>query len=217
MSYHIDDTTVGLDWLEERLRTTDLIPSQKPLLDGLPEKLSALAEAGIETLGDLRAALKTEKALMALSQASGVQAGYLQSLRRAIEGFFPKPKPIKDMDWLEQKMVAGLDKLGIRNTRQLFEAAFSAAQGLRGADGLDKGDLTQVVAISDLCRIQWVSPNFARVLVAAGFADAAAIAGADPDLLFDAITRANQGGRYYKGKVGLRDVRRLVAAAAYVP
>ncbi len=216
-SFHLDDQSLGLDWLEERLRNTDLIPSQKPLLDGVSEKISALAEAGVHSLGDLRAALKTEKSLISLSRRSAVEADYLQSLRRAVNGFFPKPRAFKDINWLNEKTIACLDKLGLKNTRQLFEAASSGVTGLVKETGLDRSQLRDFMSISDLCRIQWVSPNFARVLAAAGFESAAAVAHADPETLFHAITRANEGARFYRGKVGLRDVRRLVTAARYVP
>ncbi|WP_179953883.1 DUF4332 domain-containing protein [Denitrobaculum tricleocarpae] len=217
MSYHIDDQSLGLKWLEERLRNTDLIPSQKPLLDGVSKKMHALAEAGVQSLGDLRTALKTEKSLTSLSRRSAVEADYLQSLRRAVNGFFPKPRAFKDMDWLDEKTVASLDKLGLKNTQQLFEAASSGEAGLDKETDFDRNQLKNFMSISDLCRIQWVSPNFARVLAAAGFKTADAVAHADPETLFHAIARANEGARFYKGKVGLRDVQRLVAAAAYVP
>ena len=78
-------------------------------------------------------------------------------------------------------------------------------------------DLLEFMVISDLCRIQWVSPTFARVLVASGITSAAAVAKADPEALFHAISKANEDAKFYKGKIGLRDVRRLVAAATYVP
>lgn len=59
--------------------------------------------------------------------------------------------------------------------------------------------------------------TFARVLVASGFDSAPKVAGADPDALYEAVATANENARFYKGKVGLRDMKRLVVAASFVP
>ena len=217
MGYYIDDHLTGLSALQERLQNTDLIPSQEPLLEDISQKMSALRKVGIASLADLRSALKTARVLESLSQRSGVDPGYLQLLRRAVNGFFPKPRSLDEVDWLDKSTAVSLKKAGIRNTQQLFDAASEGAAGLAKETGTDQKDILDFVVISDLCRIQWVSPTFARVLVEAGFTSATAIAEADPETLFEAIAQANRDARFYKGKVGLKDVRRLVIAAAYAP
>lgn len=215
--YYLEEKSIGLGALRKRLEASDLIPSQEPLLDGLGDKMAALQEAGIASLADLRTALKTQKSLTSLSQASGVDPGYLRLLRRTVEGFFPKPRALKEFDWLDKGIVTSLENAGITNTRQVFDATCSGAGALAKEIGVDAKKLKQLVAVSDLCRIQWVSPTFARALAAAGAPSAAAVAEADPERLFQAMAKANQDAKFYKGKVGLRDVRRLVRAAAYTP
>lgn len=217
MRYYLDENSTEPDALQERLQDTDLIPSQEPLLDGMAEKMISISKAGVCSIADLRSALKTEKTLSSLSKNSGVDVGYLQLLRRVINGFFPKSRPLKSMDWLGVDVVNNLKKVGIANTRQLFDATSTGVSGLAKRTGIDREDAKELFAISDLCRIQWVSPTFARVLVAAGVANAAAVAKANPEALFEAIETANLDVKFYKGKVGLRDIRRLVAAATYVP
>ncbi|MFQ6550460.1 DUF4332 domain-containing protein [Aestuariibius sp. 2305UL40-4] len=216
-SYYLDDSAIDLAALGQRLATSDLIPSQDPLLDGLDAKLTALRAAGIHSLADLRAALKSQKTLETLSAASGIDPDYLRLLKRAVGGFFPKPRSLDEIDWLESGLVSRLEKAGLTNTQKLFEAASKGATVLAKDLGVEESDLTDLIAISDLCRIQWVSPTYARALLATGQTGAGTVAEADPEALFHAIAKANEGARYYSGKVGLRDVRRLVAAAAYVP
>ena len=216
-SYHLDECSIDLDALQERVRSTDLIPSQKPVLDGMAEKARSISKTGVTSLAQLRNALKTEQSLTLLSKNSGVDASYLQLLRRVINGFFPKPRALKDMDWLEAGTVDNLSKTGIKNTRQLFDAVPGGAAELARRTGVGQKDAQELLSISDLCRIQWVSPTFARVLVAAGFKNANAVAGANPEALFHAITKANRDARFYKGAVGFRDIKRLVATARYVP
>jgi hypothetical protein len=217
MPYHMDDRSLDLGALQRRLEDTDLIPSQLPLRDGLSAKMTLLNAAGISSMADLRTALKTSKSLTTLSQRSGIDPEYLKLLKRTIGGFFPKPRSLGEVDWLGSDTVNRLRDAGIKNTQQLFEASTADAAGLAAQTGADPNDLQELAAISDLCRIQWVSPSFARVLTAAGFESPAAIARADPEGLFEALVKANEGAKFHKGKVGLRDIRRLVAAAAYVP
>lgn len=69
---------------------------------------------------------------------------------------------------------------------------------------------------SDLSRVQWVSPTTARWLVEAQCESAADLAAYDADELSDALIRVNQDNRFFKGRIGLRDVRRLIQSASYV-
>ncbi|MGJ5620423.1 DUF4332 domain-containing protein [Sulfitobacter sp. MF3-043] len=216
-SYYLDEKSTDLGALQARLEATDLIPSQQPLLVGIADKMDALKSAGIASLADLRQALVKNESLASLSKKSAIDLNYLQLLRRTIDGYFPKSRSLKEIDWLDQAVVARLKAARIANTRDLFDATSGGAASLAKDVGVDSEDLKEFVAISDLCRIQWVSPSFARVLVAAGISSPSAVAKADPEALCQAIEKANQDGTFYKGKVGLRDVRRLVAAAAYVP
>ena len=216
-SYYVDEHSTDLKALQKRLQNTDLIPSQEPLLEGISGKLSSIRKAGAHSMADLRTALKTPKSLQALSESSGVDSQYLQLLRRTINGFFPKPRALKDIDWLDKKVLKDLDKAGIKNTQDLFEATSGGIAKLARQTGKSTTELREFVKISDLCRIQWVSPTFARALAAAGCSNAAEVAAADPEALFEAVAKANAQGKFYRGKVGLRDIRRLTAAAAYVP
>ncbi|WP_299604348.1 DUF4332 domain-containing protein [uncultured Tateyamaria sp.] len=215
--YYLDDNATDLTELQKRLETSDLIPSHEPLLDELDVKFAALRTAGIESLADLRTALKSSTSLASLSTASGVDPGYLQLLKRTLGGFFPKPRSMNEIDWLEGSFASRLKEAGLTNTKELFDAAQDGVDVLATKVGVDVAEVMELVAISDLCRVQWVSPKFARALLASGHINAASVAKADPESLCDAIMYANKGSKFYKGKVGLRDVRRLVAAAAYVP
>lgn len=217
MKYYADEHSIDLNALQERLRTTDMIPSHEPLLDELAEKLTSIKAAGVDSLADLRTKLKTEKSLTLLSKNTGIDGNYLKLLRRVTNAFFPKPRPLKDVDWLGTDAITSLGKAGINNTRQFFDAAFNGVADLADRTGISQNDALQIRTISDLCRVQWVSPTFARALAAAGFTNAAAVAQASPEAVFNAVAKANKDEKFYKGKIGLRDISRLVTAATYVP
>lgn len=67
-----------------------------------------------------------------------------------------------------------------------------------------------------MMRVQWVSLTFARMLVAAGYDSAVKVAEANADNLCKVLENINSGGTFFKGKIGLRDIKRLVHSASYV-
>ncbi len=218
MAYHIDAENVGLDDLQKRIEETDLVPSRVSLLDGLETKLQTLEQQGIATLASLRNELKNAKRREALSDVTGIDTQYLILLRREIEGYFPKPSALKAFDWLPKEEITRLEENGIRNTAALYEAASSVKSGTELADstGVDVAILETLIRLADLTRVQWVSPTAARMLMEAGYDSISKVAAADSEDLHKALMRVNEGNRFFKGNIGLRDIKRLVRAASYV-
>lgn len=211
----MDSTPPSLDDLLTRLETTDLIPSQQPLLTGLEESFARLEAVGVSTVADLRVRLKNDKSLKAVALDSGVDVDYLILLKRALRGFFPKPRQLRLFDWLDPALIAVLRDSGITNTTHFIDAM--ANNRLPAFEQLEEGnrDVIELAALCDLSRVQWVSPTFARALVAAGYPSAESVAGADPDSLHQAVATVNKSAGFFKGSVGLRDITRLVNAAGY--
>jgi predicted flap endonuclease-1-like 5' DNA nuclease len=218
MAYHIDDAGMTLADLGERLRSTDLVPSRACLLDDLETALAALSAQGIGTVAQLRDHLRTPKRLADLAQATGLDRQYLTQLRREVEGYFPKPAALRACGWLPEEEIAKLEGHGVDDLAALY--AETSAAGRRAAlaqsSGVEPGVLDALARLADLSRVQWVSPATARWLVEAGYPSATALAAADPEELGEALQRVNHYGRFFKGRIGLRDLKRLVQAARYV-
>jgi predicted flap endonuclease-1-like 5' DNA nuclease len=215
MPYHVDFAAMSLADLKAKLERTDLIPSQLPLLDGIEKKLAALMKAGVANLEDLSAALRGAKGPSALAAKSGVAEDYLVLLRRTIEGFRPKPVKLAEYPGADPRSIDALAALGILDSKTLYEAASGAkaAAALARRAGIPSGSAMELLCLADLSRIQWVGATFARVLYEAGCRSPADIASADASALHAAVLRANEGGALYKGKIGLRDIVRLVMLA----
>ncbi len=219
MPYFMDAEKITLAGLKARIERTDLVPSRASLPEGMEKNFKALAGQGIRTLAHLRTALKNARRLEAVAKKTGVNSKYLILLRREIEGYFPKPSPLRAFSWLPKSEIAKLEKTGIKETAALYEAAGSAGDRAElvhktriSADALDS-----IFRCADLVRVQWVSPTAARMLVETGCDSVSRLAAADPEKLCAALDRINPGGKYFRGKIGLRDVKRLIRAAEYVP
>ncbi|MBK9923788.1 MAG: DUF4332 domain-containing protein [Anaerolineales bacterium] len=218
MAYHIDAEKISLADLQKRIEATDLVPSRTSLLDGLGQNMKVLEKQGVTTLAHLRNELKTSRRLETLAKTTGIETQYLTLLRREIEGWFPKPFPLKDFDWIPKSEVAKLERHGIRNAADLYEAANSKIKRttLAKSTGADIVILETLVQLTDLTRVQWVSPTTARMLLETGCNSAARLAKMNADELCEALVNVNAGNRFFKGKIGLRDVKRLIHAASYV-
>jgi predicted flap endonuclease-1-like 5' DNA nuclease len=218
MAYHLDAEKISLDDLRKRIETTDLVPSRTSLLDGLRLKMKALEKQGIVTLAQLRNELKTAKRLESLAKATGIETQYLTLLRREIEGWFPKPFPLKAFDGLPKSEIAKLVRHDIRDSAALYEATDSKSKrtALANAADVDIAALETLAQLVDLTRVQWISPTAARMLLEAGCNSAAKLAKMDADELCEALARVNAENKFFKGKIGLRDVKRLIHAARYV-
>jgi hypothetical protein len=218
MAYHIDAEKISLGDLQKRIEATDLVPSRASLLDELETKMKSLEKQGIVTLANLRNELKTSKRLEALAKSTGIGTDYLTLLRREIEGWFPKSSPLKDFDWLPKSEITKLERNGIRDAAALYEATDSKSKrtALAKSTGVDLATLETFAQLVDLTRVQWVSPTTARMLLETGCDSSVRLAKADADELCEALTQVNAGDKYFKGRIGLRDVKRLIVAASYI-
>lgn len=217
MAYHIDAENISLDDLRKRIETTDLVPSRACLTDRIREKFKALEKQRIKTLAALRNELKNSKRLASLAETTGIDTQYLILLRREIESYFPKPAALQVFDWLPKDELVKLEQNGIEDTATLYEMTSSAKKRseLAKSTGVDTATLESLARLADLMRVQWVSPKFARMLIAAGYDSAAKVAAANANALSESLSRSNAGNRFFKGKLGLRDIKRLVHAASY--
>ena len=218
MSYYIDAEKVSLDDLQKRIEETDLVPSRGSLLEDIDGTFLKLKAYGFVTLADLRKKLKSSKNIPALSKETGIDTTYLTLLRREVESYFPKPCPTGAFDWFQKNDLDKLESRGLKNTALLYDALASPEKRAEVAIalGVDADVIDSLYTLADLTRIQWVSPTAARMLVSAGYKDVKAVCDADPEGLCSDLDRVNKENKYFKGTIGLRDVRRLVKAASYL-
>ena len=218
MRYHLDAERISIDEVRKRVEETDFIPSRISLLDGISTKIKALKQHGVTTLASLQKELKNSRRLEALSNTTGIDRQYLTLLRREINGYFPKPPALKDFDWLPGGEIATLEEKGIRNAAGLYETTSSLEYRteLAKSTGVDIAILEELFQLADLTRVRWVSPTTARMLVEAGYDSASKVAAADAKDLYEALVCVNEGDKFFKRKIGPRDIKRLVRAAAYV-
>ncbi|MBN1648268.1 MAG: DUF4332 domain-containing protein [Spirochaetales bacterium] len=213
MKYYLNEDQTGLACVRQRIEQTDLVPSRAQLKEDIKNVFARLEQDGYKTLADLRKALKTGNSIAIVSKKTGIDSGYLNLLRRETEGWFPKAFALKNFDWLPADDISRLEQNGLKTTKTLFDALQDT--GIREY-GIREETISELTCLVDLTRIQWVSPLAARMLYTAGYQDTKSVAAANAEKLCDQLDMVNHANGFFKGKIGLRDIRRLVLAAGYV-
>jgi len=218
MNYYLNAEKISLDELQKRIEETDLVPSRSSLLKNIEENFEILKENGYATLAGLRKELKNSKNIPSVLKKTGIASDYLTLLRREIESYFPKPFPISAFDWFPKKYISKLEKQGYKNTVLIFDNLNSSKKRaeISALLGIDTQIIDDIFCLVDLTRIQWISPIAARMLLSAGYNNAKRVAKANADKMCNELDRINKEKNFFKGKIGLRDIKRLIKAAAYV-
>ena len=66
-------------------------------------------------------------------------------------------------------------------------------------------DILDLTRLSDVARLKWVGPKFARLLVASGYDSVEKIVNEDYKEFYDHIMQINKEKNIYKGGLGLED------------
>jgi hypothetical protein len=213
--YYPDLAAFSLAKLKQRFRSTRLLPSQKILGESLDERFACLEQNGIENLAQLQKALKNKAAITAFAQTSGLPIEYLNILRREVNSYLPEPASLKEFPGVNLDAVRKLQEIGVTNTEQLFPHVLTPEK--RGEFArqyqIEEAALLELTRLTDLARLKWVGPKFARLLLEAGYDTVEKIAHSDGEALYHDLVTANEASRVYQGKLGLEDIKLWVATA----
>ena len=169
-TYHLDLSTFPLEKFQHILETKDLIPSRMGLKEDVVGRFTVLKAHGIASMQDLISTLKNKDKLHQFARVSGLPVDYLTLLKREAGSYQPNPVRLDKLPGVSAAAVEALEAQGIKNTRQLFDQAHTAAQRepLCQAAGIPADVMVELVCLSDLSRAYGVGPIFARLLYDVG-------------------------------------------------
>jgi hypothetical protein len=214
MGYSIDLSRISIDRYMKKLKNKNLIPSRMILKDKIEQRFSVFKKNGTKTAYDLYSALKNSKRFNELSGKKELPEDYLKILLTELKSIQAKPIKLTEFEWISAELIKKLSEAGIKNTKQLYEHALKNTAELTCK--ANKNELQELVKQCDLTRIQWVNSTFAHVLYEAGYDNVNKVASADHETLYRKITEINKDNRYYKGKIGLNDIKICIEAAGEV-
>jgi len=217
--YYPDLKTITLNQFKERLITIRLLSSQQLLLDDIDERFSCLVQHGITNLEQLQRAIKTKSDVQAFAALTGLPFEYLVVLRRQVNGIRPKPIDLKDFPGVNMVVIHKLEKIGIRNTAQLFPYVLTPQDRTEFSDRnqIPPADLLQLTKLTDVARLKWAGPIFARLLVASEYDTVEKILNANVEELYHALVQTNAAKGIYNGKFKPEDLETWVDTVRDTP
>lgn len=198
-----------LEKLKGLLKNSRMLPSQQILQEDIDKRFTCLKEHGIENLAQLQKALKSKRDVQSFAEASGVPVNYLTVLRREVNSYQPKPINLKDFPGVQLDVIQKLELVGIKNTKQLFEWVITkeGRKGFANQYQITYEDILELTKLTDVARMKWVGPKFARLLVESNYDTVEKVASSDYEALYQDLLRTNEEKGIYKGKFGLNDMK----------
>lgn len=215
MGYYIDLKGISIDKYKELLKSADLIPSRMILKENTDDNLDIIKSHNIQNLDGLQKTLKDKKKLQELSKQFGISARFLEVLRAEINGYQQKPNRIKDFSCIDEAVVHGLEKSGLKNTLKLYEEILTQEKRneLSNKTGISRKDIMQLTKLTELSRIRWVNHTFAYVLLKARYDTFEKVANSDYKEMYETIKQLNEERKIYNAHIGANDMKLCVEFA----
>jgi hypothetical protein len=218
MGYYINFKEISIEEFRDKLKKADLLPSRVLLKTDLEQRFELFKQHGVRNLLELQQFLKKTTNTELLARSGLVTEDYLNVLLREINSMQPKPCKIIEFTMLNKATVQKLSDMGIHTTLQLFDyiCKASARKALAENKGIPEDELKLLASLTDLNRVRWVGATFAQMLYKCGYTSAKVLARANYETLHSQINRLNKESQFFKGAIGLHDMKLCVEAASDV-
>jgi len=218
-SYFLDYKNLSIEELKEKIKNTELLPSQKILLEKIDERFETIENQKIYTLYDLQEILKTKNKCLAFSKKTGISENYLIVLRREVNSYQAKSRKLKEFECIKDELIERLEKRGVNDTGQLFGLVSTVNGRMKLAEELDlePDEATVLAKLTDVSRLRYVSPNFATILINSKYDTVEKIQKADCNELYKDLSEINKKKCHFKGNFGLNDMKFFVNDSKFIP
>ena len=158
--------------------------------------------------------LKTKKNVTTFAAETGLPLDYLTVLRREVNSYQPRPINLKEFPGVDMEVVRTLEQQGSKNTKQLFPRVLTpkSREAFAKENQIAAEDLLELTKLTDVARMKWVGPKFARLLVESVYDTVENVANSNYEELYREIMRVNEEKGIYKGGLGLEDIKLWVTA-----
>jgi len=207
--YYLDLSTFSHETLKERMERTRVPPSHEILREHIDERFDCFAHIGIENLEQLQNELKSKSDVQSFADKTGIPLDYLTVLRREVNSYHPKPIKLKDFPGVDPEVVSKLEQVGIKNTFHLFPNVLTPQDRSKFAfeNQIKDQDLLDLTKLTDVARLKWVGPKFARLLVESFCDTVERIASSDYETLYRELMQINESTKIYRGSLGMEDLK----------
>jgi len=216
--YYTELESISIESFQLKLELADLLPSRILLKERLKERFGYFKSLGITNVLELQKLLKKKEKLAELAKVDAFTEDYLVVLLREINSIQPKPNKIREFIGISPETVSKFEIIGIKDTVKLFDRVLThdKRKKLATETNIPEVEILELTKLTDLSRIKWVGATFASMLVAVGIDNTEKASNADSVELHQKIIQLNKEKNFYKGQIGLHDIKLFVEAAREV-
>ena len=218
-NYYIDLEIYSLARFKQELIKSELLPSRRILKEQIDNRFKILEQNGIENLQDLVNLLKTPKKAKEFAERSGLPQDYILILRREVNSYLPKPVPLEKFPGIEKNTLNKLNSNGIKNTGHLFKIikTHEDRAKLAAETKTNPEEIVELTKLTDLSRVKWIGPVFARMFLDSGTDTVEKLSKADAKTLYRKLIEINEEKGYTKGRFIESDVELCIKVSKMVP
>lgn len=211
MAYGFDLSKIPLQAFRDIIRDGYLIPSMRPLREGLDNRFAIIESTGVVTMDDLQRKIKNPKLAQAFGEATGLDNQYVTLLRRLVGSYKAKPRKLEEFPDIDEALYGRLLDMGIKTSKSLYEYLISQAKGSIADDlNVNQTLVETLVALMEVTQLRYVSPLFATAMVRAGYDSIDVVAEGNRETFLEALKKVNEDQAIYKGNIGDTDVQFLI-------
>ena len=219
MTYYIDLEKISIDEYRIKLASSYLPPGRMVLKDKIDERFGYFQSIDIKNIKELIQLLKKKEKVAELTKFDFFSVDYLKILLRELNSILPKPNKITEFTRISKETAEILEKNGIKNTEKLYDRVITKSdrKQLAESTGIKEEEVLTLTKLTDLSRIKWVGATYAQMLYDLGIDTVEKVSNSDATALHTVLNKLIKEKRIFKGKIGLNDVKILIASAIEVP
>ena len=206
--YSVDLSKIKIKDFAKLLKSIDLLPGRRILLNGLDEIILLFEKNNCVNLADIQKLLKNKNNYEELSKNFKTSEDYLVVLNREVNSYINKPIKLEEIAVISKKIVNQLNQSGIKTTKDIYEICIiqKNRKSIIEETGITSVELNEIISLSDLLRINGVGPAYAMILFNIGIKSVKDYFKTESIEILEKFQNENKGNKYTKANLGIKDV-----------
>jgi hypothetical protein len=168
---------INLDEFTEILKSTDLLPGRKTLLNDLDLVMDRFKQHGINNLSGLQTQLKKKSDYTEMATVFQVEETYLIVLNREVNSYLSKSLDLAKLMIFKVPEMEQLKNWQISNTKEFYQKLQTKASRIEISEmtNISPEKILKALQMADLLRVNGVGPVFAGLLLEMGICSVMAL------------------------------------------
>ena len=206
--FSIDLQKITVDEFSQILKSIDLLPGRRILLDNLDQLIFQLKKNGINNLLELQSLLKNKSKYSPIAQKFLTNEAYLTVLNREINSYQSKPVDIKKIDLFTEHEINALAEKKIKTTKDIYNRLQKKSERNKISimTNIPEDKLVKALEISDLLRITGIGLVFANILREIGINNTSVFMSSTVKAILEQYRRINLKKGLTRANLGTKDI-----------